>query len=156
MNIEIIRSNMYKKIVNDFVSPYSWKKVVDINEFPFEDWNFHEEDMPNEPSLNNFNLIKKITVIYEIDQHIYGFLNIEGIDYIVDVDNEFTIRVVGDTESNWLYDMFDLHDNLDKFDLFIKVCHEKLGIEIKEPDFDKFSKIDSDILEPLIFGDWQP
>jgi len=156
MNIDLIKNDTFREIVSNIVEPCSWKKVVELKSFPFDEWQYFENDMPNEPSLNNFNLIKQMIALYEIDQYVYGVLTIEGIDYIVSVDNEFTIRVVGDTESNWLRTMFYLHDNLDKFELFMQECNRKLGILIKEPDFEHFSHIDNDILEPLIFGNWQP
>lgn len=36
MNIDLIRSDEYKKIINDFVKPYSRKRLISISEFPFE------------------------------------------------------------------------------------------------------------------------
>lgn len=109
--------------------------------------------MEDEPSINNFNLIKKLDVIYDIDKRIYGILNLNNIDYIVSVDNEFTIEVVGDTESNWLWVMFYSNDHVDKFEVFMKACYEQLGIEIKEPDFENnFYKVEEKFLEPLIWG----
>lgn len=153
MNIDLIRSDEYKKIINDFVKPYSRKRLISISEFPFEKKKYYLEKMEDEPSINNFNLIKKLDVIYDIDKRIYGILNLNNIDYIVSVDNEFTIEVVGDTESNWLWVMFYSNDHVDKFEVFMKACYEQLGIEIKEPDFENnFYKVEEKFLEPLIWG----
>lgn len=137
IDINLIRSDEYKKIMDDFVKPYAWKNVVPISEYPFEDKGYYLEKMKNKPSINNFNLIKKIDVIYDIDQYIYGILNLNNIDYIVSVDNEFTISVAGTTESNWLWGMFFSNDCIDKFEIFMKECNDKLGIEIKQLDFEK-------------------
>lgn len=155
MNIDLIRSDEYKKIINDFVKPYSRKRLISISEFPFDEKGYYLEKMKNKPSINNFNLIKKIDVIYDIDQYIYGILNLNNIDYIVSVDNEFTISVAGTTESNWLWGMFFSNDCIDKFEIFMKECNDKLGIEIKQLDFEKNSQIEEDILKPLIFGNWK-
>ena len=134
MNIDLIRSDTYKKIINDFVKPYSRKRLISISEFPFDEKGYYLEKMKNKPSINNFNLIKKIDVIYDIDQYIYGILNLNNIDYIVSVDNEFTISVAGTTESNWLWGMFFSNDCIDKFEIFMKECNDKLSIEIKKLD----------------------
>lgn len=151
MNIDLIRSDTYKKIINDFVKPYSRKRLISISEFPFDEKGYYLEKMKNKPSINNFNLIKKIDVIYDIDQYIYGILNLNNIDYIVSVDNEFTISVAGTTESNWLWGMFFSNDCIDKFEIFMKECNDKLSIEIKKLDFEKNLQIEENILKPLIF-----
>jgi hypothetical protein len=155
IDINLIRSDEYKKIINDFVKPYSRKMLISISEFPFDEKGYYLEKMKNKPSINNFNLIKKIDVIYDIDQYIYGILNLNNIGYIVSVDNEFTISVAGTTESNWLWGMFFSNDYIDKFEIFMKECNDKLGIEIKQLDFEKNSQIEENILKPLILGNWK-
>lgn len=156
MNIDLIKSDKYKKIINDFAKPYSRKRLISISEFPFESQGYYLEKMKNIPSINNFNLIKKIDVIYDIDQYIYGILNLNNIDYIVSVDNEFTISIAGTTESNWLWGMFFSNESIDKFEIFMNECNKQMGIEIKEIDFEKKLQIEENILKPLIFGDWKP
>lgn len=150
MNINLIKSVEYKELVNKIVVPCSWKKVVPIDEYPYDEYKYYEKNLNNNVSLNTFKIIKQMNMIYDIDQHVYGILNLNGIDYVIDVDNEFQLHVVGDTESNWLYDIFDLHDNLDKYELFMKECNENLGVALKKPDFKRFRQIKNEFLNPLI------
>jgi len=153
MNIELMRSAEYQKIVDDIINPYPWRRFKNINSFPFEDKSYYVEDLANQESVNNFNIIKTINVLYEINSYVYGVLNLNNIDYIVHVDNEFTIKIVGDTESNWPYFLFCLDDDPDKFEVFMKECESKLGIPIKNPDFDGlYAEIEEKFLIPLIFN----
>lgn len=90
---------------------------------------------------------------YEKNSYVYGILKLNNKDYIVHVDNEFTIKIVGDTESNWPYFLFCLDDDPDKFEVFMKECETKLGIPIKNPDFDGlYAEIEEKFLTPLIFN----
>lgn len=148
-----MRSAEYQKIVDDIINPYPWRRFKNINYFPFEDKSYYVEDLVNQESVNNFNIIKTIDVLYEINSYVYGVLNLNDIAYIVHVDNEFTIKIVGDTESNWPYFLFCLDDDPDKFEVFMKECESKLGIPIKNPDFDGlYAEIEEKFLSPLIFN----
>lgn len=153
MNIDLIKSDAYKKIIDRFVKPYPWIKATVISEFPFEERGFYMKNMKNKPSINNFNLIKKIKVMYDIDQYIYGILNLNNIDYVVSIDNEFTVSVVGDTESNWLCYMFHSVEQIDKFKDFMQDCYDEFRIEIKDPDFENYLYVIEDkYLKPLIWN----
>jgi hypothetical protein len=153
MDIQLIRSAEYQKIVDDIINPYPWRRFKNINSFPFEEKAYYVNDLVNQESVNNFNIIKNIDVLFEINSYVYGILKLNNTDYIVHVDNEFTIKIVGDTESNWPYFLFCLDDDPDKFEVFMKECETKLGIPIKNPDFDGlYAEIEENFLNPLIFN----
>jgi hypothetical protein len=150
MNINLIRSTPYIELVNKLIKPHSWKKIIPITSYPFKENYYFKEDLIQSSDLKTFDLVSNMHTIFDIDQYVYGVLTLNGKDFIVDVDNEFQLHVVGDTESNWLHNMLYLHDNLDTFEEFMKECNKQFGIVIKQPNFDYYNEIEDKFLYPLI------
>lgn len=149
MNLNILRDKKYISILEDILC----YKVNFVNgEFPFHDYYINENDLnfQNLKFSNYINFLKSTYFFCEFDQHYYGLVNIQNNDYIISVNDECVIRIVGNDEINWIKSFlshFDDYEN--RYDQFKNICIENYSIYYKEIDYEEIDRIENSYIPDI-------
>jgi hypothetical protein len=147
MNLEIFYDESYYNKLSDLILIHECKPI-----YPFEEMGIDPENLilgyRDDTAIYNF--LKKVNFIYYCDQIYIGHTIIDGSEYIIEVNDEVTISILGDNESNWvkLLILDDDDFNADESYLnFEKFCLEKYSVTPIEPDYKRFGKLDREYLD---------
>lgn len=140
MNLQIFYDKNYYNKINELLFIYETNPI-----FPFEDLGMAPDKITGGlyDATNVYNFLKTVKFIYYLDQRYVGYVKIDGVDYIIDVDSEINITILGDNEFNWVkccvYEDQDYED-------FKQFCFEQYKTTVSEPDYDKFAVIERNFL----------
>ncbi len=115
-----------------------------VSEFPFEDYFLTGKYLSNKENKNAYNIIKDTKLLYFIEDNFYGVITLDGNDYMIKINDEIMINIIGDTESNWIELIVDF-DLLTDFQSF---CSQRFGIKEKLNDYDHLLEIENRFLFP--------
>lgn len=132
MNLEIFFDDEYFNKLEEFISI---QKVDPI--FPYKDFYIDPNNLKKNDAEEVYNFLTKVHFFYYYEQHYYGYAKLDNNYYIIEVDDEVTVAVLGDTETNWLKLLLDDVDYLE----FKKFCVNKFGIDKKEPNYTKLQQV---------------
>lgn len=132
MNLNIFFDNDYFNKLEEFISI---QKVTPI--FPYKDFYIDPNNLKKNDAEEVYNFLTKVHFFYYYEQSYFGYTELDGIYYIIEVDDEMTVTVAGDTEINWLKLVLD-----DNYPEFKKFCVAKYGFDKKEPNYTELQKIE--------------
>lgn len=112
--------------------------------FPFKEMRIDPDNLVRgiHDATAIYTFLKDVHFLYQCDQKYIGYVKIDGIDYIIDIDDEATISILGDDEVNWTKDLLDDEQYL----YFKNFCLNHYQIKTTEPDYEKFSEIERKFL----------
>lgn len=141
MNLDIFYDELYYNKLSDLILIHECKPIYPFKEMGIDPDNLVIGDR-NDTELYNF--LKKVNFIYYCDQIYIGHTVIDGSEYIIKVNDELTISILGDNESNWVTllilddDDFDADEAYFEFGQF---CLDKYKITPSKPDYKKFGEL---------------
>lgn len=146
MNLDIFYDELYYKKLSDLILINECNPI-----YPFEEMGIDPENLilDDRDDTDIYNFLKAVNFIYYCDQIYIGHTIIDGSEYIIEVNDELTISILGDNESNWvrLLVLNDNDFNADEAYLdFEKFCLDNYSIKPINPDYEKFGEIDRKFL----------
>lgn len=134
MNLNIFNDKNYYDKVDDLLYIYESNPI-----FPFEDMGLNPDHLVSEiyDATDLYNFLKRVKFFYLLDQIYIGHVDIDNMIYIIKVDTELNISVIGDNEFNWIKLFVDDNDYLE----FKEFCVTQYSIIGTEPDYEKFGNI---------------
>ena len=135
MNVEIFFDDDYFNKLEEFMTIDKVEPLYPFKEMLIDPDNLIDNNGCDLTDLYNF--LKKVYVFYYHDQSHFGYIQINGLYYIVEVGDEVNIVILGDNEINWTKLLLAYDDYL----LFKDFCLKTYDIAYKEPDYDKYLEI---------------
>jgi hypothetical protein len=132
MNLDIFFDNDYFSKLDEFISI---EKVDRI--FPYKEFRIDPKNLKKNDAEEVYNFLTKVHFFYYYEQSYFGYTKLDDIYYIIEVDDEMTVTVAGDTEINWLKLVLD-----DNYPEFKKFCVNTYGVNKKEPNYTELQKIE--------------
>jgi hypothetical protein len=132
MNLDIFFDNDYFSKLDEFISI---QKVDPV--FPYEDFFIAPKHHKKYGTKDIYDFLVNVHFFYYYEQSYFGYTKLDDIYYIIEVDDEMTVTVAGDTEINWLKLVLD-----DNYPEFKKFCVNTYGINKKEPNYTALQKIE--------------
>lgn len=134
MKLEIFNDDDYFNKLDEFISI---DKVDPV--FPFKDMFIDPDNLINDlgDATSIYNFLVQVHFLYYYSQKYIGYVLLDDKYYIVFVDDEINIRLVGDDEINWTKLLFD--DDI--YSQFKNFCVNKYNINYKEPDYQQLLDI---------------
>ena len=148
MNIDILNEKEYKDKLKEF-----FYDVEFTNTYPFEEYLLISEALKHKEVKNSCEIINKSNIFCKIDSHHYAILNLNGIDYIIDIYDDGTIHITGTTLSNWIDLILNSYGDEKTIEEFMEFCYKEFNIPIEYPDYDALMDIENQFLKPLIEKD---
>lgn len=130
MRLEIFDDDSYFNKLDEFITI---DRVSSI--FPFKEMFIDPDNLISEYGdfTDIYNFLKEVHFLYYYSQRYIGYTLLDNKYYIVFVDDEINVRIVGDNEINWTITVLEDDDYLQ----FKKFCIENYGITYKDPDYDE-------------------
>jgi hypothetical protein len=129
MNLDIFYDFDYYKKIDDLI-------FIELRqpEFPFEDFDIDPNNLIEGiyDSTAVYNFLKEVNFIYYFDQRYIGIATIDGKDYIIQVDDEVNIYIIGNNEVNWTAVVLAPDDYLD----FKYFCSKNYNTSYDDADYD--------------------
>lgn len=134
MNLQIFYDDYY---FNELEKLISIEKVDPV--YPFLEMNIDPDNLISDgyDLTALYNFLKTVHFFYYYDQSHYGYIQLNGKYYIIEVGDEVNILLLGDNEINWTKLLLDDDDFLQ----FKDFCVNRYNIVYKEPDYDVFLTI---------------
>ena len=134
MILDIFYDVDYDKRVDDLIFIESRQP-----EFPFEDFGIDPNNLIEGiyDSTAVYNFLKEVNFIYYFEQKYIGIANIDGKDYIIQVDDEVNIYIIGSNEVNWLKLFLTEAD----YCSFAKYCSIKYNRPFPEPNYEYYLEV---------------
>lgn len=134
MNLKIFYDTKYYDKVDDLLYIYECNPI-----FPFKDMRIDPDNLISDlyDATELYNFLNSVHFLYLLDQMYIGHVDIDGITYIIKVDTELNISVIGNNEFNWIKLFVDDDDYLE----FKEFCSKNYKIIGDEPDYKKFGNI---------------
>lgn len=135
MNLNIFYDEMYYNKLSELFTIYECNPI-----FPFKEMRIDPDNLVRgiHDATNIYNFLKDVHFIYHCDQKYIGHVKIDDVYYIIDIDDEATISILGDDEVNWTKDLLDDDQYLD----FKNFCFTHYKINSTEPDYNKYLAIE--------------
>lgn len=146
MNLQIFQDKLYIDTLNNF------GLNIELNPtFSFKSMGIDPENLilADRDDTFIYNFLKAVNFIYYCDQIYIGHTIIDGNEYIIEVNDELTISILGDNESNWVKLLILDDDDFNADDAYIefeKFCLEQYNVTPIEPNYEKFGELDSKYL----------
>lgn len=134
MRLEIFQDNLYIDRLNNF------GLNIELNpKFSLENMELDSNSIisSNSTISNLYKFLSNLNFIYYFEQIYIAHTTINNRDYIIKIDDEMTISIIGNNEYNWLYLILDDSDYVD-FETF---CLATYLITPKELDYDEFNNL---------------
>jgi hypothetical protein len=147
MNTDIFKNNKYRDKLEEFFYDIEFK-----NTYPYEEYHMLEVSEKVKEVENAYNLLQKCNIFCKIDSRHYAILNLNGIDYIVSVDDDSSFSISGTTLSNWIANILSLYGDEHTLLEFMEFCFKEFDVPIEYPDYDALWEIEEQFLKPLING----
>lgn len=134
MNLDIFDDENYYNKINELLFIYESNPV-----FPFKQMRLDPDNLVSElyDATDLYNFLNNVHFFYLLDQMYIGHVDIDGITYIIKVDTELNISIIGDNEFNWIK-LFIEDDDYSEFKKFFSKNYEIVG---DDPDYKKFGVI---------------
>lgn len=135
MKLDIFYDAVYFNKLEEFITI---DKVDHL--YPFKEMLIDPDNLINDEGhdlTELYNFLKKIHFFYYHDQSHFGYININGLYYIVEVGDECNILLLGDDEVNWTKLVLD-DDDYFEFKHFVSTHY---NISITDPDYDKLFEV---------------
>jgi hypothetical protein len=135
MNLNIFFDDDYFNKLVDFMS---FEKID--NDFPFLEMRIDPDNLINGDYDQTplYTFLKSVHFFYYYAQSYYGYVQLDGKYYIIEVGDELDMLILGDNEINWTKLLFDKES---EYNIFKSFCLNKYKINYKEPDHVEFRKI---------------
>jgi hypothetical protein len=132
MNLDIFFDNDYFNKLDEFITI---QKVDPI--FPYEEFYISPKHHKKYGTKDIYDFLVNVYFFYYYEQSYFGYTKLDDTYYIIEVDDEMTVTVAGDTEINWLKLVLD-----DNYPEFKKFCVDTYGFNKKEPNYTELQKIE--------------
>lgn len=132
MNLSIFFDDDYFNKLDEFIT---LDKVDPI--FPFKEFHIDPKNLKKNNTTDVYNFLINVHFFYYYEQSYFGYTQLGDNYYIIEVDDELTVTVAGDTEINWLKLVLD-----DDYLEFKQYCIERYGINNKNPNYKELQKIE--------------
>lgn len=132
MNLKIFHDVSYFNKLEEFIF---MEKVDPL--FPFKEFRIDPKNLKKNNAEPVYNFLTQVHFFYYYEQHYYGYAKLDNDYYIIQVDDEVTVTIIGNNESNWLKLLLDDSDYL----TFKDFCVSVLGLDSKEPNYTQLQKI---------------
>lgn len=143
-NLNIFHDSVYIEKIDSLFHIYELNPV-----FPLEDYGINESNLVDDDGYDStpiYNFLQQITFVYYFDQKYIGYVKINNVLYIIDVDTELNISIIGDNLINWTRDLFNMYQKTEYYEDFKKFCLEHYNIQDSEPDYASFALIEEQYL----------
>jgi hypothetical protein len=140
MNLDIFYDEIFYTKLDDLFFIYERNPI-----YPFEEFHFDPNNLvgPLYDATDLYNFLNKVNFLYLLDQQYVGIVEIDGIEYIIDVDTECNISILGDNEINWTKCFFGWREDEEWTYLEFKNFFEQhYKTTFNEPDYEKFGTIE--------------
>ena len=129
MRLEIFDDDSYFNKLDEFITI---DRVPSI--FPFKEMFIDPDNLINEHGdfTAIYNFLKEVHFLYYYSQRYIGYILLDDNYYIVFVDDELNVRLVGNSEINWTKTVLDD----DGYINFRNFCVNKYNIIHHDPDYD--------------------
>lgn len=144
MNLNVLYDSSYIEKLDSLFHIYEINPI-----FPFEDYGINPSQLVDEDGYDStpiYKFLKEVKFVYYFDQKYIGYIKINSVVYIIDIDTELNISIIGDNLINWTRDLFYIYQKDDQYEDFKSFCLEHYSIQDSEPDYDKFSLLQDQYL----------
>lgn len=134
MNLDIFYDKKYYVKLSQLMLINEFNPV-----FPFEDFDIPPDNLINadDDFTAVYNFLNDVKFIYYCDQMWVGHTSIDGITYIIKIDDEVNISIIGDNEVNWTEVVLSPDDYLD----FKSFCSKNYNTSYDDSDYDRLLEI---------------
>lgn len=137
MNFTLFFDDVYFNKLDEFLTI---KKVDPV--FPYKEFYIDPKNHKKYGTADIYNFLVNVHFFYYYEQSYFGYAKLGNDYYIIEVDDELTVTVAGDTEVNWLKLLLD-----DKYVAFKNFCVSTFGIDGKEPNYQALQKIEDQYID---------
>lgn len=142
MNLEIFYNDLYYTKLSNLILINECKPV-----YPFEEMGIDPANLITNERDDTaiYNFLNKVNFIYYCDQVYIGHTIIDGNEYIIEVNDELSISILGNNESNWVKLLILNDNNFNAHDAYLdfeKFCFDVYKIKPVEPNYEKFGELD--------------
>lgn len=137
MNLQIFQDKLYIDTLNNF------GLNIELNPtFSFKSMGIDPNNLINSDVSNLYRFLNNLSFIYYFEQIYIAHTIINNLEYIIKIDDEMTISIIGNNEYNWLNLILDDVDCL----YFESFCLNNYVVTSAEPDYEKFGEIERKFL----------
>lgn len=140
MNLAIFLEDLY---FNELSKLLDIEKVDSI--YPFKEMFIDPDNLIDDDGYNLtdlYNFLKDVHFFYYHNQSHYGYVQINGSYYIVEVGDECNVLILGNDEVNWTKLLLDD----DKYLEFKQFCLLTYNILAQDPDYKKLGDVSRESL----------